>query len=88
MKNRSLERRITIWVPKPLVCKQKFGAFSKGPVKVLVLMGQLRHQFVHNVLHGAIEADVLQGMGLVDDVVAGGAGLLLLQVLHQAALAD
>jgi len=51
-------------------------------------MGQLRHQFVHNVLHGAIEADVLQGMGLVDDVVAGGAGLLLLQVLHQAALAD
>jgi len=70
----------------------KVGVLERRGMETAGLAGptflQLRHQFVHNVLHGAIEADVLQGMGLVDDVVAGGAGLLLLQVLHQAALAD
>lgn len=32
--------------------------------------------------------DVLQGVALVDDDPAGGAGVVLLQVLHQAAAAD
>ena len=41
-----------------------------------------------DVLHGAVEADVLQRVGLVDDAVTLGTRVPLLQVLHQAALAD
>ena len=46
------------------------------------------HQLVDNVLHGSVEADVLQRMGLVDDAVALWTCVPLLQVLYQTALAD
>ena len=62
--------------------KQLINFSDKGNVTALTFL-QMRHQFVHNVLHGSVEGDVVEGVGLVDNLVAGGAGVLLLEVLHE-----
>lgn len=49
---------------------------------------QIGHQLVDDVLHGPIEADVLQRMRLVDDAFACRTGAVLLQMLDKAAFAD
>ena len=49
---------------------------------------EVGHQLVDDVLHGAVEADVLQRVRLVDHDVARRACVVLLQMLDQAALAD
>ena len=49
---------------------------------------QVRHELVHDVLHGAVVVDVLQRVRLVYDDVARGARVALFQVLHEAALAE
>lgn len=48
---------------------------------------QVRHQLVDNILHCAVEADVLQRMGLMDDILAGWTSVIFLQVFHQATFA-
>lgn len=62
------------------------GVSFPGPE--LLTFHQIRHQLINNILHCAVKADVLQRMGLMDDILAGWTGVILLQVFHQAAFTN
>lgn len=49
---------------------------------------EIGNQLVDNILHGSVEADVLKRMRLMYDNLACRTGVLLLQMLHQTALAE
>lgn len=49
---------------------------------------KIGNQFVNDILHGSVKADVLKWMRLMYDNLACWTGVLLLQVFHQAALAE
>lgn len=49
---------------------------------------KIRNQFVDNILHGSVKADVLKRMRLVYDNLTRRTRVLLLQMFHQAALAE
>lgn len=49
---------------------------------------EVGNQFVDDILHGSVKADVLKRMRLMYDNLACRAGVLLLQMFHQAALAE
>jgi len=49
---------------------------------------EIRDELIHNVLHGAVVADIIQGMTLMNDYVTSGTGVVLLEMLHKAAFAE
>lgn len=49
----------------------------RNPIAPLTVH-EVRHQLVHDVLHRPVEADVLQRMGLVDNIFTRWAGIVFL----------
>jgi hypothetical protein len=57
-------------------------------ISILLTFLQIWYQLVDNVLHGSIKADILQGVGLMDDISTSWTSIIFLQMLHQTALTN